>query len=90
MAYKRSHLCHFYKHNEQNKKTMYSRILFAAALLGAANALKLGAHQEAEIVEGAIDTTDQVDKDFEVSVAKEGTVETDSFGSVDFQKTKDI
>ena len=27
---------------------MYSRILFVAALFGAANAVKLGAHQEAE------------------------------------------
>ena len=95
-------MCHFYKHNEQNKKTMYSRILFAAALLGAANALKLGVHQEAEaaaeaavveeaaVLDGAIDTTDQVDKDFEISKAKSGVKQDETYGEVEFEKTKDV
>jgi hypothetical protein len=79
---------------------MYSRILFAAALLGAADALKLGAHQEAEtaadtaVVEasadGAIDTTGQVDKDIDFGAKVEGTTTDETFGDVEFEASKDF
>jgi len=78
------------KTHEQNKKTMYSRILFVTALFGAVNAIKLGAHQEAELdaeAAVAIDTTDNVPTDFEAAVAVEGTKDTEKFGEADFQKT---
>ena len=77
---------------------MYSRILFVAALFGAANAVKLGAHQDELTVdetvtltdEGAIDTTDQVHTDFVKEVAVEGKKDTRKHGEVDFQKTAEV
>ena len=69
---------------------MYSRILFVTALFGAVNAIKLGAHQEAEVdaeAAVAIDTTDNVPTEFQAEVAVEGTKDTEKFGEADFQKT---
>ena len=78
---------------------MYSRILFVAALYGAANAVKLGAHQdELEVDEtitltgddGAIDTTDQVHTDFIKETHVEGKKDSKKHGEVDYQKTAEV
>jgi hypothetical protein len=83
---------------------MYSRILFVSALFGAANAIRLGAHQEEVAVEesvafggdaygsdayGAVDTTDQVHTEFVEEKEEHGTKDTDKFGEVDFQGTEE-
>ena len=59
---------------------MYSRILFVAALIGAANAIKLGAHQEEKVV---VDTTDNVPTDLLIEGSDEGT-KTTEFGEADY------
>ena len=68
---------------------MYSRILFVAALIGAANAIKLGAHQEtqeAAAEQVVVDTTDNVPADVLIEGSSEGVKETE-FGEADYQES---